>query len=109
MERLTKKDIYNEGYEISDCGISGLYMPLDDIAEIVDKLGELEDIEEKLGFPLNILKPGQKVEFYEDNELYYCEVMGINIQNKTLMIGSNWSFSELPLNAYSRLWWVKKD
>lgn len=62
------------------------------------------------GFPLaEVLKPGQKVEFYKDEKLYYCEVMGINIQNKKLLISSNWSFSELPLNAYGRLWWIPES
>lgn len=73
------------------------------------KLGKLEDIEEQYGFPLEVLKPNQKVEFIKDNETICADVMGVNIQTKKIMIGSAWSFKELPLNQYKKTWWIKED
>lgn len=76
---------------------------------MADKLSKLEDIEEQYGFPLEVLKPNQKVVFIKDNEILGADVMGINIQTKKIMIGSAWSFKELPLNQYNKTWWLKED
>lgn len=76
---------------------------------IYNKLGKLEDIEEQLGCPLEVLKPNQKVEFIRDNETLCADVMGVNIQTKKIMIGSAWSFTELPLNQFNKTWWLRKD
>ena len=56
MKRFTQKDIHQEGYELEDCGCQGDYMPINDnIPDIIDKLGELEDIEQELGCSLDII------------------------------------------------------
>lgn len=107
MERLTQ---FNESfYEIKDDKgnlIASKYSKLD---QVITKLGKLEDIEEELGCPLNILKPGQKVEFYKDEKKYSEDIFGINLQRKTIMLGNAWNFMDLPLDSYGRLWWLKED
>lgn len=53
MERYTRKDIDQEGYEIKGCGCQGDYMPItDNEPDMIDKLGQIEDIEEELGIDL---------------------------------------------------------
>lgn len=82
------------------------FKPLEEELEYADKCHNLE---EQLGCLLEVLQPNQKVEFIKDNEKYIADVMGINIQSKKIMVGSAWSFKELPLNQYKQTWWLKKD
>ena len=79
-----------------------------DKQEFINKLGRLEDIEEEIGCPLDILKY-KEVNYIRDNEQSYGSVLGINLQRKTIMIGTVWSFTEKPLNQFGKTWWLKKD
>lgn len=80
------------------------------ISKALNELKEYKKIEKELGCSLDVLKPNQKVSFIKDNIIYDdIEVMGINIQNKEIMLGSSWSFTSLPLNLYGRTWWLKED
>lgn len=101
MSRLTKK-LDNGEYEMAS--LFSMHT-----IQALNKMGEYEDIEEDLGCPLEVLKPNQKVEFIKDNEILGANVMGVNIQTKKIMIGSAWSFKELPLNQYNKTWWLKGD
>jgi hypothetical protein len=71
MERYTRKDIDQEGYEIKGCGCQGDYMPItDNEPDMIDKLGQIEDIEEELGMPLDkaidlLFKSIKNSEFYD--------------------------------------------
>lgn len=106
MERLTKKD--NNYYQFAN-EVNNDYVVNEFNNNFYLKLQQLENIEEELCCPLEVLKPNQKVSFIKDNIIYDdIEVMGINIQNKEIMLGSSWSFTSLPLNLYGRTWWLKK-
>lgn len=100
MSRLTEKVKNTDDY---------IKLATKDKQEFINKLGKLEDLEEQLGCPLEVLKPNQKVEFIKDNETLCADVMGVNIQTKKIMIGSAWSFKELPLNQFGKTWWLRKD
>lgn len=104
--RWTKKDIDQEGYHVDGCGCLGEYMPIneDRIPDMVDKLGEYEDLEERLCIDLKVLQPNQRAWFIKEEEKYIGDIMGINLQNKTIMIGSSWSFCEFPLENYTHTW-----
>lgn len=79
-----------------------------DKCNVVKKLGKLEDLEEELGCPLEVLN-AESVMYIRDNETLEGSVYGINLQKKTIMIGSAWSFLEKPLNQFGKTWWLKED
>lgn len=60
MERYTRKDIYDKGYELDSCA-----------PDIIDKLGQIEDIEEELGMPLD-KAIDLLFESIEHSEFYDC-------------------------------------
>ena len=109
MNRLTKKkihycgtDIDNE-YKFADEDVS--------IEEIVDKLGKLEDIEEQLGCPLDVLvkillypKIRTRFGIREIDKIdYYVED-----DNRGLMIYfKNGTFDKV--SNYKKTWWLKED
>ena len=65
-------------------------------------------LEEQIGCPLEVLNY-KEVNYIRDNEQSYGSVLGINLQRKTIMIGTMWSFTEKPLNQFGRTWWLKED
>lgn len=99
MSRLTEKVKSTEDY---------IKLPTKDKQEFINKLGRLEDIEDEIGCPLDILRY-KEVNYIRDNEQSYGSVLGINLQRKTIMIGTVWSFTEKPLNQFGRTWWLKED
>ena len=58
MERLIAKGTYNKQY----------YLPAINIDRVANKLGKLEDIEQELGIPLEVLFKALKEGFYVRNE-----------------------------------------
>lgn len=47
MDRFTKEDISQEGYDLDNCSCLGNYRPSTCIPDCIDKLGEIEDLLEK--------------------------------------------------------------
>ena len=107
MERLTKK--VGENY----CSQSG------DFYDLYNKLGQLEDLEEKIDCPLDVRERALKTFYWEEFEndeniknyyvyafnnefLYVCftyDKDGILTTKETV----------LPLQYYKKYWWLKKD
>lgn len=118
MSRLTKK-LDNKYYERVD-NVMNL--------EIVDKLGELEDVEEELGCPLEVvfkaLKQGyiysnntfDKDGVLNDVELVYDDMESEN-QEFFLRGGDkiydgekyNYTYTWCNLKEYKETWWLKED
>ena len=117
MNRITEKDgkFYklkpeNEAYGWED-GI-----------RLVQIVGRLEDLEDEIGCPLNVLfKLAKQRHFYyeENKELHLINCFDIELFNNKIYFDSNWvdhdielgdfGTIELPLNEYGISWWLKKD
>ena len=111
MGRYTRKDIDGEGYEIKGCGCQGDYMPItDNEPDMIDKLGEFEDIEEVLGCPIEVREQAFNNGFYDENgNHYYCEHYVPYLKEmhtRKIMQGESKKFK---LNEYKIKWWLKKD
>lgn len=104
MSRLTEKKFLDNFKAIKN--ISPNYVASKEEL-MYEKLGKLEDLEEEIGCPLEVLNY-KEVNYIRDNEQSYGSVLGINIQHKTIMIGSAWSFMEKPLNQFGKTWWLKE-
>lgn len=112
MSRLTRK--IDNGY----------VLPLDEIKvegylKAIDKLGKLEDLEEQLGCPLDIIV---KLSLEMITEIYTFDKRWDNYNYVEFRFFSNpdgihslWLRSddryswELPINEYGKTWWLKED
>lgn len=111
MERYTRKDINDEGYELDGCGCLGNYMPINDAyPDMIDKLGELEDIEEYLCCPLDVREQAFKKGFYDENgNHHYCEhyvPFLKQMHTNGIMRGEEKRFN---IEDYKKTWWLKED
>lgn len=110
MTRLTKK--VGDNY----CSQSG------DFYDLYNKLGKLEDLEEEIGCPLEVLfKLAKQRHFYyeENEELHLINCFDIELFNNKIYFDSNWidhdielgdfGTIELPFKDYGITWWLKKD
>lgn len=109
MERLTQKHPKIDGYMPKyDNGVYIQYM---------NKLGQLEDIEEELGCPLKVRDRALKQDeiFYvEKNQTKMIRVIAMNygyINNGECVLNclANGIWFCLPTKDYQKTWWLKKD
>lgn len=131
MSRLTKKNI--NGYDLVEKGkvYSVCGMPL--LKETVRKLGKLEDLEEELGCPLEVvfeaIEKGIEVIPYQDKygdmtlwntrkPLKLCdEFSSMNFEEPNLVLHEEWGFSQISgcyqcsvlLKDYQKTWWLKGE
>ena len=105
MNRLTKK--VGDNY----CSQSG------DFYDLYNKLGKLEDLEEEIGCPLEVVEKAIKNGIYTkeselDNKLELFEVRGIE-KNGVSVISKFCSYAECDFiceyKDYKKTWWLKED
>lgn len=98
MSRLTKK--VGENY----CSQSG------DFYDLYNKLGKLEDLEEELGCPLEVLvKALIEGVYYEDTDNYmiYLPVfLDFNLDDNYILYYVD---EKLLTKDYKKTWWLRKD
>ena len=134
MNRLTKKYDDNSGYEIleNNTTCNTMYdVPWTDVSNCVDKLGKLEDLEEELGCPLEVLIRG----FIDSNKLnddcdfkqkimtYNCSGKLIEGYEMQLFYGKNIDIAvdgednnndydvetiTVQIKDYQKTWWLKR-
>ena len=112
MSRLTKKFNDNSGYEVEEYGAKYNEVKLDAYLDAVNKLGELEDLEEQLGCPLEVIIRAVKYGIYIKN------IDGDMVNFKCYLYYKNpelgWYFiivnnGYVPLTDYKVKFWLKKD
>jgi hypothetical protein len=119
MNRLTeyRKDLKRYEYKRDEKGYCFIQE-----GQIVNKLGQLEDLEEELGCPLEVVfKLAKQGRFYyeQDKELHLIVVFDIELRNNTIYFNEQWldydielgdfGTIELPLSQYGKTFWLKKD
>ena len=119
MSRLTKKLTTNSNYEIQLLQRGLTYVTNTPYNEqIIDKLGQLEDLEDELGCPLEVVFKALKqgyiyvdmgiFEFPKIKDIQKQEVNFVNFGGKYFHIGYTSDYS-LALCDYSKTWWLKGD
>ena len=86
------------------------------------KLGKFEDLEEQLGYPIEIVfKLAQQGEFYyeQDGELHLIVAFDIELRNNNIYFDENWIDHDielgdfgtiaLPLKDYKKTWFLRRD
>ena len=98
MERLTNK-----------IGSEEKHYNTDQVYKSFDKLGKLEDLEEEIGCPLEVLFRALNDGFYRkglfDDSLYYFEK--VYIENGWLC--EKQGAGEVLISEYKKTWWLKED
>ena len=104
MSRLTEK--CDGGYTYVEYGTE---------EKIVDKLGKLEDLEEELGCPLEVMfKLVKQNELYYQfyNELQHWTSIKVDLRKKVVwyckQVGGHYACGQ-PLSNYGKTFWLKKD
>ncbi|MBR3208803.1 MAG: hypothetical protein IKF82_00900 [Bacilli bacterium] len=86
-------------------------LPTKDKQEFINKLGELEDLEEQLGCPLEIVfKALTNGVYYEDvaNRMNYMSVdLHLNLEGEYVLYFTDEEY--LLTKNYKKTWWLKKD
>ena len=103
MSRLTEKNKFDTHYSIS--------ISKNLLQSAYDKLGKLEDIEENLGCPLDVVfKALQNGVYYEDvaNRMKYMVVdLHLNVEGEYVLYFDD--EEHLLTKNYKKTWWLKKD
>ena len=76
--------------------------------EMYDKLFELENIEESLGCPLEVVT-SKTAMVVKDNQVYELEILSVEFNNGNINFGSYWSFTTRKLKDYGNTWWLKSE
>jgi hypothetical protein len=109
MERLTKK--YKDGSYGHITG-SDWYNFEDDYDKLFNKLGALEDLQDELGIPLEVLfkalKEGVVFKRKHSGEICKCSAM-LYLFNKTWYIDGEVRFCEAKLKDYSKTWALTRE
>lgn len=100
---------------------------VEDMNKALDKLSQLEDIEEEIGIDLVTLFTvskvfckseikkytrddyGIKIEEILFSQIVKRDLMAINLQNKTIQLGSSWSFKNYKISDYGKTWALTKE
>ena len=114
MSRLTEKFSHN-GFEYMATGF-GSNNPY-----AIDKLGKLEDLEEQLGCPLEVIAHlvMYKPFYYEDENGNLHTIDSYELTNKNLIFYMSWKDYdiylgetgdiEIPLSDYKQCFWLRED
>lgn len=99
MSRLTYKDLASYSGRINGKTL---------FDKVYNKLGKLEDIEDELGCPLDVVT-NKKAMIAKDSELYEVDIMAVSFTNGNIYFGNEWSFTTRKLKDYKKTWWLKED
>lgn len=78
-------------------------------SEVETKLGKLEDLEEQLGCPLEVLTTNKTAMVIKDEQVYEANIYYINFNGGKIAFGSTWSFTERKIKDYQKTWWLKGE
>ena len=102
MSRLTEKVKNTEDY---------IKLATKDKQEFINKLGMLEDLEDELGCPLEVVfKALQNGVYYEDvaNQMRYMPVdLSFNLEGDFVLYFDGEEY--LLARNYKKTWWLKED
>lgn len=129
-KNISKKQTYC-GYELKDCRYQEIfeevekYSDIEDIAPCeltlaIDKLGKLEDIEEKLGISLiDFYKIIQARHIWAEigldltnrfDELVLFDIKEFDVElNRILLKENKYNLRSIPFNMYKICFWLSKD
>lgn len=105
MSRLTKKYRDNSGYKI--VGDDRL-----DYYDVIDKLGKLEDLEQELGCPLEVVFKAlieKRIYFNWDGEITRDVVVSLGINHSANWYIDTYNDLYFYLKDYGKTWWLKED
>lgn len=107
MSRLTKNNNQGTG---SWTQFGDAYIPAHNIKhkQCVNKLGKLEDLEDELGCPLEIITSKTAMVVTNDSILE-LNIMAIGFNDGIIYFGSSWSLITRKLKDYKKTWWLKED
>lgn len=107
MSRLTKKFNDNSGYEIKEYGAEFNEVKLNAYLDAVDKLGKLEDLEEELGCPLEVVIKALKEGIYQsDGGRRKYPTIEYNGATKKFYFAFG---TYCNVEDYKKTWWLKED
>ena len=110
MSRLTKKFNDNSGYEVKEYGTEFNEVKLNAYLDAVDKLGKLEDLEEQLGCPLEVVVKALEYGIYAKDlpreELSKQFVRLSNVETEWYLINN---IMCVNLKDYKISFWLKED
>lgn len=114
MSRLTKKLTTNSNYEIQLLQRGLTYVTNTPYNEqIIHKLGQLEDLEDELGCPLEVVFKAKKngVHIKIDDEEIDIEgwKLSIYLKEQCFIINEMLFKTKLPFSDHKKTWWLKSD
>ena len=97
MSRLTEKVKNTEDY---------IRLATKDKQEFINKLGELEDLEEQLGCPFLVVFEAIKNGIYDKEGFYYTVILDLDFLRAYPLdlFDEKWQLSD-----YQKTWWLKED
>ena len=111
MSRLTKRFNDNSGYEVEEYGSKYNEVKLEAYFEAVDKLGRLEDIEEQIGCPLDVVFKALKHGIFTKN---LPSEKIVKWYGRLSNVETEWYLSDdnkvcINLKGYKKTWWLRED
>ena len=101
MSRLTEKVKITDDY---------IRLATKDKQEFINKLGELEVMEEPLGFPLEKLNEISHIYATDwEGVLRKYEIIGVNFKEKKIWFWVGFSPMYLEFEYYKKTFWLKED
>lgn len=95
MSRLTEKNKFDTHYGIS--------ISKNLLQSAYDKLGKLEDLEDELGCPLDVLEKAMQNGIYTN---VYNGLCMVSRYKDTLVVSDDYA---VYIKDYKKTWWLKKD
>lgn len=106
MNRLTNK-LENNSYDFA-CSYN-TFMYNGGQEEIINKLGKLEDIEEQLGCPLEVLFKALENGIYTIDKTWYS-LVNLYFSDRNLYCQAKFKNSiVVHIKDYKKTWWLKED
>ena len=99
MNRLTEKVKNVDDY---------IKLPTKDKQEFINKLGRLEDLEEQIGCPLDVVFKLLNQDYYYDELGHIWHLEFINLKNGATQFGAKGNVPQ-DLKNYKKTFWLKKD
>lgn len=119
MSRLTKKIEDLDFYKISSAYIDEIpnqFLDKDYVGEAINKLGKLEDLEEKYDLPLDVLVTLLDHYYYYDEDgnqkflhsldMYHKQIVIKKYENDDDIYGY---YEHLNFKDYKKTWWINAD
>ena len=104
MSRLTR---YHQESLLTDEG--GYYEPnASNYYDIVVKLGQIEDLEDELGCPLEVIA-SKTAMVVKNDSILEMPIMAIGFNDGTIYFGSSWKFITRNLKDYKKTWFLSSD